>query len=597
MGAMVEITILLAAAVVAVSLFTRFGLGAVLGYLAAGVAIGPHGLRFVTDVESIMHVSELGVVFLLFLIGLELQPSRLWVLRRTVFGLGSLQCVLTTLLLSGLGGLLGLSFGPALAVGFALSLSSTAFVLQILAERREQMHAYARSAFGILLFQDLAVIPFLAVLPLLGDSGPAPHLDVELFIAVGKIILAFAAVTVAGAYLVRPLLRYVASSRTHEIFTATTLLLVLATALFMESVGLSMALGAFLAGVLLANTEYRHELQANIEPFSGLLLGLFFIAVGMSANFAVLRDQPFSVFGLSCAIVLVKACVLFVVGRSSRLSSEASFRLALALPQSGEFAFVIFSLAVAHQLIGTDTSDLLVMVVTVSMALTPLLFRCADWLAPKLLTKSPSREFDRIDEHEPQVVIAGFGRVGQIVARILRVKKIAFTALEANQEQVDFVRRFGSKIYYGDASRLDLLRAAAIDKAKVFVLAIDDMDTSLRTAELVRRHFPQVTILARARNRQHAYRLMDLGITYVIRETLGSSIEMGVESLKILGLSATHAGETARIFREHDDRSLVAAHAVHRDERKLVEAAKQYAKELESIFEADESNRSRDFTS
>ncbi|KYF89727.1 potassium transporter KefB [Sorangium cellulosum] len=579
--------VFLGAAVVAVPLFKRLGLGAVLGYLVAGALIGPWGLRFITDVENILHFSELGVVLLLFLIGLELQPSRLWVLRRAVFGLGGAQVAVTGALIA-LGGVaLGLRADTAAIAGVGLSLSSTAFVLQILGEKGQMQSQHGRSAFAILLFQDLAVIPLLAVLPLLGAGGGAPAEGSALASSL-KAVAVLLAVVAGGRYLVRPVFRAIAAVHAHEIFTAAALLVVLGTALLMVQVGLSMSLGAFMAGVLLADSEYRHELEADIEPFKGLLMGLFFIAVGMSANIGLLIERPLLVLGLVLGMMALKAAVLFALGKASGHAAGSARDLALALPQGGEFAFVLFGLAAGQGIMDRLLSDLLVVVVTLSMALTPLVLALGDQLIKRWQRTGPAREFDAIEDDDPRVIIAGYGRFGQIVSRVLRTRKIPFTALDASATQVDFVRKYGNKIYYGDASRLDLLRAARADKAKILVLAIDDVASSVKTAEVVKRHFPELKIYARARNRQHAYQLMDIGVEVLERETFLSSLEVAARVLEGLGMREPEARATVARFRAHDERVLQRGHAVHHDEAKLIQAARQAAQELEGLFETDE---------
>ncbi|AUX34849.1 MULTISPECIES: monovalent cation:proton antiporter-2 (CPA2) family protein [Sorangium] len=580
--------VFLGAAVVAVPMFKRLGLGAVLGYLVAGALIGPWGLRIVTDVENILHFSELGVVLLLFLIGLELQPSRLWVLRRAVFGLGGAQVAVTGALIALIGIALGHRADTAAIAGLGLSLSSTAFVLQILAEKGQMQAQHGRSAFAILLFQDLAVIPLLALLPLLGPGGGSPAEGGALASSL-KAVAVVLAVVAGGRYLLRPVFRAIAAAHAHEIFTAAALLVVLGTALLMEQVGLSMSLGAFMAGVLLADSEYRHELEADIEPFKGLLMGLFFIAVGMSANIGLLIERPLLVLGLVLGMMALKAGVLFVLGRASGHAAGSARDLALALPQGGEFAFVLFGLAAGQGIMDRLLADLLVVVVTLSMAITPLVIALGDLLLQRWRRAGPAREFDAIEDSDPKVIIAGYGRFGQIVSRVLRTRKIPFTALDASATQVDFVRKYGNKIYYGDASRLDLLRAARADKAKIFVLAIDDVASSVKTAELVKRHFPELKIYARARNRQHAYQLMDIGVEVLERETLRSSLEVAARVLEGLGTRAPDARAIVERFRAHDERVLLRGHAVHNDEAKLIEAARQAAQELEGLFETDES--------
>ena len=577
-----QIAVLLAATVIAVPLFRRFKLSAVLGYLAAGVVIGPWGLGIFQDVENILHFAEFGVVLLLFVIGLELQPSRLWVMRHAVFGAGAAQVVLTTALLAAAARALGLTWPTALVVAFALSLSSTALVLQVLAERRELTARHGRSAFAILLFQDLAIMPALVVLPMLGNQGPAA-LD---WTAIALPLVAAAAVVAAGRYALRPALRIIAATRAQEAFTAAALLVVVGTALLFQSAGLSMALGAFMAGVLLADSEYRHELEADIEPFKGLLLGLFFIAVGMSANLGVLLEFPLRVITLTLAYLTVKMLAVGVAARFSGHDWPTARRLGVALAGGGEFAFVLLALASRDGLVPRTTSDLLVIVVTLSMVASPLLIAGADSLVRRL-KPAASPVFDTIESDDPRVLIAGFGRFGQIVARVLRARRIRFTALEISQAQVDFVRRFGNRLFYGDASRLEMLRAAGAAQASVLVIAIDDVEASVRTAEIARRHFPELRVLARARNRQHAFRLMEAGVTDIWRETFASSLELAEATLVALGTSRDTAASQVRQFRASDEETLRAQALVRDDETKLIATAVASARQLESLFEAD----------
>ncbi len=581
-----EAVVFLAAAVVTVPLFKRMGMGALLGYLTAGVLIGPWLFGFVSDVENILHFSELGVVLLLFVIGLELRPSRLWELRRPVFGLGGAQVAATGLVLAAAGMALGLPGATALTVGLVLSLSSTAFALQILAEKKQLTSHYGRASFAILLFQDLAAIPLLALIPLLGAGGAGqPWSLVAAFKAVAVVV----AVVAGGRWLLRPFLRLAASAASHEVFVAAALLVVVGTALLAHLAGLSMALGAFLAGVLLADSEYRHELEADIDPFKGLLLGLFFIAVGMSINLGLVLHRPLAVLGLVIGLMTLKSLVLYGLGRAAKQSHGSAVNLALFISQGGEFAFVLFGAAAGAQVLDKALADLLVVVVSVSMAVTPLLVTLNEKVLKIGLAADKPREFDRIETREHRVIIAGFGRFGQMIARTLRMKKIPFTALEASFEQVDFVRKFGNKIYFGDASRLDLLRAARADQAEVFVLAIDDIEASVKTAEMVKKHYPHLKIYARARNRVHAYRLMDVGVDRLIRETFLSSLELARDVLIALGHSRMEADEAMRRFREHDEALLERQHKIHHDEAQLIAAARQGAEELERLFEQDTS--------
>jgi glutathione-regulated potassium-efflux system ancillary protein KefC len=577
--------VFLAATVVAVPLFKKLGLGSVLGYLAAGMVIGPWGVKAISDVESILHFAEFGVVLLLFLIGLELQPSRLWELRKSVFGLGGVQVLGTGAALAGVGLLAGLSPAAAVVAGLGLSLSSTAFALQLLAEKNELTSAHGQASFGILLFQDLAVIPLLALLPVLGVSETASTEPGWLSALKGAGVLV--AVVLAGRFLLRPVFKVVGSFHSQELFTATALLLVIGTAALVSAVGLSMALGAFLAGVLLADSEFRHELEADLEPFKGLLLGLFFIAVGMSVNIGLVQASPLLVLGLVLGLVAIKAVVLFLIGRVSTGSSETGLSMGIVISQGGEFAFVLFGLAVGFKVMDKALAELLVVVVSLSMVTTPLLFTAySRWIRPRF-QKKVQREYD-VEVHEDNpVIIAGMGRVGQVIGRVLRAKRIGFTALDANPEHIDFLKRFGNKIYYGDASRLDLLRAARAEKAKIFILAIDDIAASVRTAETVIQHFPHLTIFARARNRQHAYQLLNLGIKHVMRETWVSSLEQAREVLEELGLTYSESRQTLERFRQHDENLLLSTYPHHKDEKKLMEMAAQARKELESLFEQD----------
>jgi len=578
-----QVALFLAATVIVVPLFKWLRLSAVLAYLAAGVVIGPWVLGLVDDVDAILHFAELGVVLLLFVIGLELQPSRLWALRRSVFGTGGLQMTLTTFVLAAAGLWLGQPPLQSVVIAFALSLSSTALVLQVLAERSELKAHHGRSAFGILLFQDIAVMPALALLPLAAAGGGTLELG-----TLGFGALVFASVVVGGHYLLRPVLRIVALTRVPEAFTAAALLVVLGTALLFEAASLSMALGAFIAGVLLADSEYRHELEANIEPFKGLLLGLFFIAVGMSANLGLLAERPLFVLSLAIAFLLLKGLTIWVVALLSRHRGAAARKLAVTMAGGGEFAFVLFSIAARDSILDPEIADLLLIVVTLTMIVSPLLMSLHARIEERLAGPVAGPAFDEIPaEEEPRVIIAGFGRFGQIVARVLRAKRIRFTALEASQTQADFVRRFGNKLYYGDASRIDLLRAAGAGKAEVLVLAIDDVEASVRTAEMVHREFPRLRILSRARNRQHAFRLLDIGVQVVLRETYASSLEMAEHALVALGIPREQAVDDVRRFRAHDEKTLAAQAAMKGDEDKILQTARESAEQLERLFEAD----------
>lgn len=587
MSDLLTLVVLLAAVVLAVPVAKRLGFGGPLGYLAAGLVIGPGGLGLVTDVEAISHVAEFGVIMLLFLIGLELRPARLWVMRKAVLGLGGAQVVATAVLIAGAAMLLGLPREAAVVAGFGLALSSTAMVLPMLAERELLTTNAGRSAFSILLFQDLAIIPAVALLPLLGNGGVMPDAH-GAWLAVLKAIAVVAAILVGGRYLLRPVFRAVDAAKTPEIFTATALLIVLGTAFLAAWAGLSMSLGAFMAGVLLSDSEYRHEVQADVAPFEGLLLGFFFVSVGMGADIKALMAEPLRYLSLALGVMALKAAVLFALARVTGMRRGGSARLSTVLSQGSEFGFVLFGLAVGVGAMTAEQSSAAMLVVTLSMIATPFVFAAEErWVAPRLIIK-PSRPFDTITvDGETPVIICGFGRVGQIVGRILRLRGIPFTALEHSAAQVDFVRRFGNKVYYGDPTREDLLRAAGAEHAKVLVVALEDMEQSLRVVEVATRHFPHLVIHARARNRRHAHFLMDRGVTHFVRETFDSSLRLTGGVLEALGVSPTDAHHTLETFRAHDERTLIRQHAVHHDENRLIQTSRQAATELQSLFEAD----------
>ena len=583
MSLLAEAIIYLAAAIIAVPICKRLGFGSVLGYLSAGIIIGPFGLHFIRDPEHILHFAELGVVFLLFIIGLELQPSRLWILRRMVFGLGSAQVFLSAIVIGLLAWAYGFTPTAAAITGLILALSSTAFVLQLLAEKKQLTTSHGRAAFSILLFQDLAVIPLIALLPLIG-SGSSGGFDP---LGVGIALAAITGLIIGGRYLLRPLLRLVARTNLPEIFTATALLVVIGAALIMQFAGMSMVLGAFIAGMLLADSEYRHALEADIAPFKGLLLGLFFIAVGMSVNIGLLLQEPTTILLIVIVLMLAKALVLYPLARLFGLcDTKGALSLAAVLSQGGEFAFVLFALVARENIIDTAIIDRLILGVAVSMMLTPIFYLISERIAGRM-TKSVEPQYDDMQDEENAVLIAGFGRVGQIVGRLLRIKGHSFTALEIDSSQVDVVRSYGSKVHFGDACRIDLLRAAGAERAKLFVLAIDDIESSIKVAETVIGNFPDLKIVARARNRRHAHKLMDLGVTHIFRETLLSSLALSGQVLELLGSDKTEVAIALETFRERDKRLLVEQHAIHHDEARLIQSAKDTASELESLLRSD----------
>ena len=590
-----QVALFLAAAVVAAPLAKLLRIGNVLGYLLVGVLIGPFGLGFVYsvyEVSSILHFAEFGVVLLLFLIGLELRPKRLWAMRNAIFGLGGAQVAITAMTLAAIALAFGLAWPAALFGGLALSLSSTAFALQVLEEKGELALRHGRLAFAVLLFQDLAAIPLIALTPLFAVSarGKAPPMEVLTALkAIGVIVL----VVVLGRYVLDGLIRIVARTRVKEAMTACALLTVVGVTLVMEQAGLSAALGAFIAGALLADSDYRHEIEADIAPFEGLLLGLFFTAIGMSLNLRLVVESPNLVLAIVAVLLAVKGGVLYVLGRRAGLEAGPARRLALAIAQGGEFAFVLFAAGASTGVLAESVAELLSVAVTLSMAATPLLLLIDETVSPKAVV---ARAFDALPENDGHVVIAGFGRVGQIVARILLAKRIPFTALDSDPQHIDTVRKFGARAFYGDASRPEILDAAQTAKARAFVLAIDDVEASLRTAQMVRQRYPQVPIYARSRHRRHTHQLMDLGITSIRRETFLSSVDLTRELLRGLGLSERDARFAVDTFMAADRRRLYEDYKHYTDLDKLQQRAKSYTQELEDLFAQDaaEQAKSRD---
>ncbi|MGP5491305.1 monovalent cation:proton antiporter-2 (CPA2) family protein [Psychrobacter celer] len=582
---MLQATIFLGAALLFVPLGKRFGIATVLGYLITGLILGPSGLDVAGNAESLLHFSEFGVVMLLFIIGLELQPSRLWALRRSIFVLGGLQVGLTGMLLMWLlHQFFSLALDTAFIVGFGLALSSTAFVLQILTEKQQLSSTHGREAFTILLFQDIAVIPLLAVIPFLSGVREQSY-DLLYF---GKVFAVFAGLIFASRYVVRPFFKFVASSGASELLTAVALFIVIGVSILMGQIGLSMALGAFLTGVLLADSEYRHELEASIEPFKGLLLGLFFMSVGMLTDVKLILAEPIFIIGCAIALMVIKFAVITAIAKVSGNRWPTSIRLGVTLAQGGEFAFVLFSVASAQNVLRPEVANTLNLIVTISMALTPLAFLLLEKIGEPLFAKSkPSREYDAIPDHEHQVIIAGFGRVGQIIGRVLRMHNIEFTAIERSANRVDFVRKFGNQVYYGDPKNPEILRAAGIKKARVFILAIDDLERSITTAQYLRKNYPDMIVLARARDRQHYYRLREVGVRHIWRETYLSSLDMSRESLQLLGISPEKARETVQTFRDYDDDLIERQQAIYGDEASLIESAQSAMAELESLFDED----------
>jgi len=592
----------LTAAVVSVPVARRLGLGSVLGYLLAGVAIGPFALGLVgTDGQDVLHFAEFGVVMMLFLIGLELQPTMLWRLRSSILGLGGLQVGVTGAAIAGVGIALGLDWRSALAVGLILALSSTAIVLQTLQEKDLMKTAGGRSAFSVLLFQDLAVIPMLAVLPLLahghaGDAGA--HGDVSHtttwveglpgWAATLAVVAVVAAIVLVGRYLVRPAFRFIARAHVPEIFTAAALLIVIGIALLMTKIGLSPALGSFLAGVVLATSEYRHELEGDIEPFKALLLGLFFISVGAAIDFNVVASSPRLVGGVVAGLIVLKFVILLLLGRFFGLSLDQNTLFAFSLAQAGEFAFVLFSFGTQRGVLPLELTMPLIAAVALTMALTPLLMLVQEKLVqPRFGTRERERREPDAIEESNRVIIAGYGRFGTIIGRLLRANGIEATVLDLDSDHVEMLRRLGHKVFYGDASRLDLLRAAGAQHASVLVVAVDDPERILEIVETARKHFPQLQILTRAVGRTHAYELIDAGVEDVYRESFDTSIRVGVDVMRRLGVPAYEAQRRARMFRRHDETALRALAGLRKDQKEYVHGVRLQTEELERILRAD----------
>jgi glutathione-regulated potassium-efflux system ancillary protein KefC len=574
----------LGAAVVAVPLARLLGLSAVIGYLVAGIAIGPWGLRWVTDAAAILHFAEFGVVLMLFLVGLELEPRRLWAMRRPIFGWGSVQMIGSAALLAASAMAAGSDARLALAAALGLAMSSTAIGLGVLAERNLMATGAGQGVIGVMLLQDIAAIPILALLPLLGPGAGVGSSDGGW--AAAKAVAVVAAIVLGGRLLLRPGFRWIARSRTPEIFTAAALLLVVATAALMEAVGLSMALGAFLAGVLLAESEYRRELETDLEPFKGLLLGLFFIAVGMSIDFGVVLAQPWRVASIVLGCLVLKALVLLAMAKAMPVPLAERPVFVLLLAQGGEFGFVVFQAAASAGVIGAAQASLLVAAVALSMLATPLLLVAVDrWLAPALARRAAAASPAPPPLHEPQdapVIIAGFGRYGQIVGRLLYANGLSATVLEHDAEQVQTVSRFGWKVFYGDAGRLDLLRTAGAARARVFVLAVDDVEQSVAIARLVREQFPRLTVVARARNVSHFVRLRQAGVTLIERETFDSALMSARSVLEAMGWPPHAARTQALRFRRHNLELLEQMAPHFGDEQRLIAIARAGREQLEA---------------
>jgi len=590
---LLQTVIFLAAAVVSVPLAKRLGFGSVLGYLVAGVLIGPHVFGLVGDTSDELHFAEFGVALMLFLIGLELQPKKLWQMRGAIFGAGGAQVVMTAAAVCGIAiALFGLGWRSAVAVGLILSLSSTAIVLQSLSEKNLLKTEGGRNAFSVLLFQDIAVIPILALLPLLATvEVSADHpgglqgwgYALAVLAAIGGLVL-------AGRYLLSPLLRLVVGARTRELFTACALLIVLSAAAIMSWLELSPALGTFIAGVVLAESEFRHELEADIEPFKGLLLGLFFLAVGANLDLALVMQKPLLLLGLLLMLVVVKFIVLFALARVRGMACGEDWLFAVSLAQAGEFGFVLLAYASNNRVLSEDVSSLLIALIALSMAVTPLLLLAYEQLIqPRFFTgpRQPDVTDSAPRDDGTPVIIIGYGRYGQIAGRLLNACGFDTTLLEHNAEQLELVRRYGIKAYYGDASREDLLHAAGAENAQLVILTLSDQAASLEIVSRIQKHFPHLAILARARNRMHQYALMEAGVKYIYRETVDSALEIGAGALQLLGLSRLQAERAARKFKQHDQRMLESLFPYWRDESQHIAKTRIYREQLLQALQED----------
>jgi monovalent cation:proton antiporter-2 (CPA2) family protein len=591
----------LTAAVISVPIAKRLGFSSVLGYLFAGIIIGPFGFSFIGEEgQDIMHFAEFGVVMMLFLIGLELQPSLLWRLRGPILGMGGLQVFATTILVGAIGLVLGFPFPVSLALGMILSLSSTAIVLQMMKEKGLMKTDAGQRSFSVLLFQDIAVIPMLAVMPLLATKASA-HMAkaesahgttwveglpgwAETLVVLSVIVL----IVLSGQFLVRPVLRAVAGTRLRELFTAAALLMVISIALLMAKVGLSPALGTFLAGVVLANSEFRHELESNIEPFKGLLLGLFFIAVGASVDFGLIHANPGRIALLVLGLVLVKFIIFLSLGKVFRMGLDQNILFACALAQGSEFAFVLFSFAVQHDVINTQVANPLISSIAISMALTPLVLMMNERIVqPRLGTvEQVARDADTIDGENP-VIIVGFGDFGSVIGRLLRANGVGITVLDHDSTKVDLMRRLGLKVFYGDASRHDLLHSAGVETAKILILALDEHEKNLDIVHHVKKSFPHLFVLVRARGRTQAYELIDAGANHVYRETLDTSLRASVDALRMLGFRSYQAQRTARTFRHHDEEAFTRLRHHRHDKRTYISEARQSIQDLEELLLSD----------
>ena len=584
MSLLLQITLFLGAALLLVPLGKKLGIATVLGYLFTGIVLGPNVLNIANDPDAIMELAEFGVILLMFLIGLELRPQRLWEMRQSIFVMGTLQVVATGIVLMGTIFLLfQQSLSASFVIGFALALSSTAFVLQLLSEKEQLNTTHGQQAFSILLFQDIAAIPLLAVIPMLA-GGNSTHHGIAYF---ALIIAAFSGLFLFSRYVMRPFFRFVAKSGATELITAAGLFIVLGVVLLMDTIGISTTLGAFLTGVLLADSEFRHELEASIAPFKGLLLGLFFMTVGMTTELSLLVENPLLIIGGAILLILIKALVMLFIARYKKYNWSTSMMIAACLAQGGEFAFVVLNLAKSEKVLTAAIAEPATLIVTLSMVLTPIIFWLTSSKIVPFFNKDNTPQYDEIPNTHPQVIIAGFGRVGQIVARLAHMQHFPFTAIDNNLQRIDFVRRYGGTLYYGDVTQPDLLRSAGIEHAKVFVLAIDDVEDCMNVVRHISLNYPDLTLLVRARDRYHMHLLRDLGVKHIWRETYLTSLGMGYRALCELGISKEQAYDSVELFRNYDEELLSRQQRIYTDEQKVFESYRDFISELEHLFESD----------
>ena len=591
---LLNIFIFLAAASIMVPLASRFKLGSVLAYLLIGILIGPFGFKLIGNAEQIMHFAEFGVVMMLFVIGLELDPSKLWKLRKLIVGLGGLQVLFTTAALTTIGILLHYDWRASLSISMALSLSSTALVLQMLEEKNLMKTTEGETSFAVLLLQDIAVIPILVILPLLAPNGSGiiQNVSESAFVAqlsrpLHALLVAgvIGAVILTGDYFSRRFFVIIAKTHIREVFTAFSLALVVGITLLMQSIGVSPALGAFIAGVVLANSEYKHTVEADIQPFKGLLLGLFFISVGMGMNFSLFSQHMHLIICAVLGLIIVKAIVLAILGRSFSLSKIQTIGFALALSQGGEFGFVLFQYGASSKVISHEVGSFFTLVVALSMLATPFLMLLYHrFVVPQFMSVLPERKYDPISEKNG-IILAGYGRFGQIIGRLLNGENIKVTVLEKNPEQIELLRKFGYTGYFGDANRLDLLRSAGAEYAKLLIVAVGNPEANLDIVKLAKREFPHLKIYSRARNRRHAYELHKAGVDYFKRELFDSSLTMTKEILSFLGYKPEDIESKAQAFQKHDESSLVKSFEFFDEEKDLINFARQAKGELERILQ------------